>query len=251
MVRHLAPFLIALACFSAAPAPAVAQGNCPQCDLPPQCRGNAHGRPWDRPECQPPSDDEDEDEEEDDEEDDEGDDDEDEPGDDTPPAPPPCVNCEGLPRKCRNPEEYKDLPAQVRRKCRPVEIIVESDIDFGRVVLLKQGSGSVMIDLETGDKLIEGDIEDIGGVTITGEVSVSGTPLEAVEIDFPFSVGMRDGTAQQAEVRQFKTDLPAFPVLDTDGELRFRFTGKLMLDASSTASGRLRGRVPISVSYSR
>jgi len=291
MFRDLALFLIGLLLMIAGATEVRAQGNCPQCDLPPSCRGEKRGQPAHaQPECQAVEDggenDDGSDKEGDEEAGDDGNAEEPAEEQDEQPGPPAqdecppgttrstnpadegrcvrgrddpsdpqdplrrvCDNCELLPRKCRTAEELEKLPLQVRRNCRPLEIIVESDIDFGRVVLFKQGSGSVLIDLATGEKRIEGDIEDIGGVSLTGEVSLVGTPFEPVVIDFPWSVRMRDGSTDQAEIRDFRTDLSGNPTLNSRGELRFRFTGKLMLDATTSASGRLRGRVPISISY--
>lgn len=187
MVRALVLSLLALPVIlaGAAPAPAAAQGNCEQCDLPPRCRGH----------------------------------------------------------------DLAEKPLKFRRQCRRLAVRVESDIDFGRVVLLRQGEGKVIVDLDSGQKRVYGDVEDLGGMTITGRVTVTGTPMEAVRIQFPWSVEMRDRTAPQAQIRDFETDLPTFPTLDIFGELSFRFTGTLVLTERTQASGTLRGRVPISVSY--
>ncbi len=164
-----------------------AQGNCPNCDLPPGCRGNGNGN-----------------------------------GNDN---------------------------GNQNRNCQRLDITIESDIDFGRVVLLGNGEARIMLDLETGQKRLIGDVDDLGGVPITGRAIITGAPFEPVVIDLPNEVAMRDPAGGNARIRDFVTDLPGFPVLGANGQIEFRFSGTLVIDAETHASGKLRGRVPISVEY--
>ena len=162
-----------------------AQGNCPNCDLPPGCRGNGNQKP-------------------------------------------------GKPPK---------------RNCQTLDIQIESDIDFGRVVMLNSSGGRVILDLSTGEKHVIGELDDLGGMPITGQASITGAPFEPLRIDLPTSVTLRDTTGGGAQVRDFVTDLSPAPRLDANGQLSFRFSGTLVIDASTAATGKLRGRIPISVEY--
>ena len=167
-----------------APEPARAQGNCPNCDLPPGCRGNGNQK-----------------------------------------------------------------PKKNGRNCQTLNLSIESDIDFGRMVIMQSGEGRVLMDLTTGDRTVIGDIDDLGGVPITGQATVTGAPFQALRVRFPSQVSMRDATGGQAQIADFVTDLPALPTLDAMGQISFRFSGTLVISSNGGASGRLRGRVPISVEY--
>jgi len=168
-------------------APAMAQGNCPNCDLPPGCRGKGNGNGNGNGNGQP--------------------------------------NCQRL------------------------NITIESDIDFGRVVLLGDGEGRVILDLATGEKTLIGDVDDLGGMPFTGRAMITGAPFEQVVISLPGEVRMRDNQGGNALIRDFVTDVDTFAVLDNFGQLEFSFSGTLVLGADQNAAGNLRGRIPISVEY--
>lgn len=181
----LAAFSLAIPALTGGGADLRAQGNCPNCDLPPGCRGNGNGN--------------------------------------------------GNGNKNRN--------------CQRLEIMIESDIDFGRVVLLGEGEARIMLDLSTGQKTLIGDVDDLGGMPITGRAIITGAPFEQVILNLPGEVTMRDPTGGNARLRDFVTDLDGFPRLDESGRLEFNFSGTLVIEAQTHASGNLRGRVPISVEY--
>ncbi|MXO63805.1 DUF4402 domain-containing protein [Qipengyuania oceanensis] len=126
---------------------------------------------------------------------------------------------------------------------------IESDIDFGRLVLVGSGVGSVLIDLQTGQKVTFGGIDDLGGIAIQGRATITGKPFKAIRVDMPLSVTMSDPGGGRAQLRDFETDLPAFAVLDATGTMTFHFTGRLYTDSAIGLGGVLRGRVPIRVTY--
>lgn len=160
-----------------------------------------------------------------------------------------CPNCD-LPPGCRgNGNQNGNGNGNRNRNCQRLEISIESDIDFGRVVLLGNGEARVLLDLETGQKTLIGDVDDLGGMPITGRAMITGAPFEQIVIDLPSEVAMRDPTGGNARIRDFVSDLSGFPTLDANGQLVFNFSGTLVIDAETNASGNLRGRVPISVEY--
>lgn len=130
-----------------------------------------------------------------------------------------------------------------------VGISVESDIDFGRLVLVGNGVGQVVIDLQTGEKYVTGGLNDLGGISVQGRAVVTGKAYRAIRVDIPGSALMTDPAGGQAELRDIVTDLPPLPVLDGEGKLVFHFTGTLNTDAATAVGGQLRGRIPIRVSY--
>lgn len=156
-----------------------------------------------------------------------------------------CSRCE-LPPGCRG---QGDARPRNGRNCQQLEIVVESNLDFGRVVLFGQNGVQVLLDLETGERHVIGQVDSLGGLPITARATIFGAPLESIRVDLPFEVAMRDPTGGEARIRDFVTDLPPAPLLGADGRLSFRFSGTLVIDAEAGASGNLRGRVPISVEY--
>lgn len=183
----VAAFGLVLTGLAGAGAPLRAQGNCPNCDLPPGCRGNGN------------------------------------------------QNGNGNGNKNRN--------------CQRLEIIIESDVDFGRLVLLGNGDAQVVLDLDTGQKYLTGDVDDLGGMPITGRATITGAPFEQIVVALPGEIAMRDPNGGNALMRDFVTDLEGFPTLDSNGQIQFRFSGTLVIDGDTKASGNLRGRIPISVEY--
>lgn len=164
-----------------------------------------------------------------------------------------CPNCD-LPPGCRSNGNDKDKSngngnGLGRPNCERLNITIESDIDFGRVVLLGDGEGRVILDLTTGKKTLIGDVDDLGGMPFTGRATITGAPFEQIMISLPSEVTMRDGQGGNALIRDFVSDVDTFAVLDSFGQLEFRFSATLVLGAEQVAAGNLRGRVPISVEY--
>ncbi|MDZ4306683.1 DUF4402 domain-containing protein [Allopontixanthobacter sp.] len=133
----------------------------------------------------------------------------------------------------------------------PPEIVltIESEINFGRLVMVGDGVGRVLIDIQTGAKTIIGNLDDLGGLAVQGRATIRGVPRQPVRVEFPTLVTMRDPAGGEAELRDFVTDLGQLPRLDSTGVLEFRFTGTLYTDLAVALGGNLRGRVPIQVSY--
>lgn len=128
-----------------------------------------------------------------------------------------------------------------------LDLSVETDIDFGRIVMIGGGSGTILLDLSTGQRITSGSIDDLGGLPMRGRAVISGGPMRVIRITMPDTVTMTDPTGGTAILRDIVTDLPALPVLDTNGQLEFHFTGTLVADPG--AVGNLRGRIPIRVQY--
>lgn len=130
-----------------------------------------------------------------------------------------------------------------------IALEIESEINFGRLVMIGDGVGRVVLDLQTGTKTVIGNLDDLGGVAVKGRAIIRGAPLQAIRVDFPDSVTMRDPSGGEAELRDFKSDLSELPRLDSTGMLEFQFSGSLYTDVAAAIGGNLRGRVPIQVDY--
>lgn len=130
-----------------------------------------------------------------------------------------------------------------------IDLTIESDINFGRLVMIGDGIGRVLVDLQTGAKTVVGNLDDLGGMAVQGRAIIRGQPRQAIRVNFPASVVMRDPAGGQAELRDFVSDLGPLPRLNDAGTLEFRFTGTLYTDVAVAIGGNLRGRVPIQVAY--
>jgi hypothetical protein len=166
-------------------------------------------------------------------------------------APAPPVSAQGRCERCDLPPGCRGngKPHGKKPDCTQIELTIESDIDFGRLVMVGDGVGRVMLDLQTGQKIAVGGLEDLGGFPIRGHATVRGAPLTAVRVVMPGAITMNDPAGGIAELRDFETDLPPLPILDANGEMDFSFAGTLYTDSRIAIGGTLRGRVPISVSY--
>lgn len=154
-----------------------------------------------------------------------------------------CEKCD-LPPGCRgNGNLKKKLPLD----CTPIAIEVQTDLDFGRVVILGTGAGTVILDLQSGQRYATGGLDDLGGMPVTGKVLVTGAPLSAISVTMPSSVTLTDPAGGSAEVRDFKTTLSPMPILDASGQLVFNFSGTLY--STGLRGGDLRGRFPIQALY--
>ena len=152
----------------------------------------------------------------------------------------------GGPPGCKNngvPSKNPNCPAE------PIALTVDTNIDFGRLVLVGDGVGRVVLDLDSGGKLFFGGIDDLGGFAVKGHATVTGSPNRAVVLNIPTTIVMADPAGGQAELRDIVTNLQSLPVLDGNGQLVFQFSGTLYTDAQTAVGGVLRGRIPISVNY--
>lgn len=129
----------------------------------------------------------------------------------------------------------------------PLIIEIFSDLVFSRLALTGGGQASAEIDAQSGRKTTQGGLINLGGESVQGRGRIVGTPGRPVRLTLPSGVTMTSATGGTAELTDFATDLPAWPVLDASGTLEFSFGGKLKI--SGTLGGNLRGRIPITVDY--
>lgn len=129
----------------------------------------------------------------------------------------------------------------------PMDLSVTSDINFGRIVVINTGNGQILMDPVTGAKVASGELQDLGGMAFSGHAVVSGKPFRSVRIEFPSSVTLSGGTGTTAQLTNLTTNLPAFPLIGSDGTLAFDFSGTL--NTNSPGGGNLRGSFRIRVFY--
>lgn len=129
----------------------------------------------------------------------------------------------------------------------PMNLSIQSDINFGRIVVINTGNGQILMDPATGAKMVSGELQDLGGMAFSGHAVISGKPFKSVRIEFPSTVTLSGGTGTTAQLTDLSTNLPAFPLIGSDGTLAFDFSGTLR--TSSPGGGNLRGSFRIRVFY--
>jgi len=126
-----------------------------------------------------------------------------------------------------------------------LRIEISAQLDFSRVAAGR--GGSVAIDPISGARRLSGDVQDLGGMALSGEAVITGTPGRGVRIFLPATIDLDGDQGRRARVADLATNLGPAPRIGPDGTLRFRFGGRLAV--ASDDDGNYRGRIPIMVEY--
>jgi hypothetical protein len=78
-------------------------------------------------------------------------------------------------------------------------------------------------------------------------VVVRGQPNRAVRVELPTRIELFSLSGSRIAFDQVESDLPSAPRLDSAGNLRFRFGGRLRV--TGDAEGDYRGDLPVTVEY--
>ena len=147
--------------------------------------------------------------------------------------------------QCRLCEAPSTAPVTPEEEV-PLEISVDTDLDFDRLLLATTGNGSARL-APDGTRLTSGSVASIGGRAVVARIVVRGAPGRQVSIDLPKRVELRGIKGGSLVVDSVISDLPSDPTLDSNGKLEFRIGGELILHGD--ADGEYRGDVPVSVDY--
>jgi hypothetical protein len=128
----------------------------------------------------------------------------------------------------------------------PLQIEVETTLNFDRLVLLGDGTGSATL-LPTGEKSATGSVATVSAGAMVGSVTVHGQANRIVRVDLPRQIQLYSVGGSRIEIDNIETDLPGLPKLDSAGNLDFRFGGRVRI--TGDAEGQYRGDVPITVEY--
>ncbi|WP_211306418.1 DUF4402 domain-containing protein [Parasphingopyxis lamellibrachiae] len=132
------------------------------------------------------------------------------------------------------------------RPSRPLHIDIDTGIDFDRMALLDYQGGQAEIDPQTGQRRLTR-LLDLGGLAMRGTVVIRGEPGRAVRVDLPDEVILRAPGGRRVELRDVRSDLPVQPRIGSDGQLRFSFGGRIIVDGEDV--GNFRGRMRVSAEY--
>ena len=119
-------------------------------------------------------------------------------------------------------------------------------LDFGRLIVSGAGEGSATL-LPDGTRQVSGSVEALGLRAMVGEASVRGEPGRSVRIDLPARIELYSMAGGRVTIDEVVADIPAVPKLDSAGNLKFRFGGRIRLSGNS--DGDFRGDLPITVEY--
>ena len=146
--------------------------------------------------------------------------------------------------QCRLCSEPAISPIQ--EAATPVTLQIETSLDFDRLVLGGNGSGTAVI-APDGSRQTSGAVLTIGGRAMVGTVSVRGEAGRTVRVSLPTSITLNGPSGGEVRVEQIRSDLPALPRIGENGTLSFRFGGELHV--SGTADGDFRGNFQVDVDY--
>ena len=127
-----------------------------------------------------------------------------------------------------------------------IDLQIEASLDFGRLIVSGAGEGTATL-LPDGTSQVSGSVEAMSMRAMVGEASVRGEPGRMVRIDLPARIELHSMSGGRITIDELVTDLPGAPRLDSAGNLRFRFGGRIRLSGST--DGDFRGDLPITVEY--
>lgn len=128
----------------------------------------------------------------------------------------------------------------------PLEIEMETTLDFDRIIIDGNGGGTVRL-MPDGTSDSSGDVEQFSGRIRIGRVVIHGEPGRAIQVDFPKSLELTGMKGTTIRVSALITNLPQSPTLDSSGQLAVDFGGELTIDGSS--DGDFRGNLLVRADY--
>lgn len=135
---------------------------------------------------------------------------------------------------------------QAKTSAGPIDLQIEANLDFDRLIVMGAGDGTAML-LPDGTRQVSGSVEAISGRAMVGQARVRGEPGRLVRIDLPSRILLHSLEGAQISIDEIVTDLTAETRLDSAGNLSFRFGGRIRL--SGNTDGDFRGDLPVTVEY--
>lgn len=147
-------------------------------------------------------------------------------------------------RLCAQPAA--SIPAAGTSAGGDVDLQIEANLNFDRLILAGSGGGAVTIrpDGSTG---VEGSVLQAGPRAMVGTIFVHGDANRGLRVDIPHRVELYSLAGGRITLDEIQSDLSSTPRLDAAGNLSFRFGGRLIVSGNS--DGPFRGDIPITVEY--
>jgi hypothetical protein len=127
-----------------------------------------------------------------------------------------------------------------------LQIEVETNLDFDRLVLADSGPGNATLRTDGSDSPT-GSVADISPRARVATVVVHGQPGRLVRIEIPPTVTLFSLEGGRLTFDQVLTDAPDLPKLDAGGNLTFHIGGRLRFAGGE--DGNFRGDLPVTVEY--
>jgi Domain of unknown function (DUF4402) len=128
----------------------------------------------------------------------------------------------------------------------PIEVAIETNLNFGQLVLAGDGQGAALVRPD-GSNGSEGALASVSARAMVGSASVHGLPGRAIRVELPRRIDLYSLSGGRITLDQVVSDLPSLARLDAEGNLNFRFGGRVTVTGES--EGDYRGNVPITVEY--
>src|SRR5438270_13038730 len=127
-----------------------------------------------------------------------------------------------------------------------VELQIESNLNFDRLILSGTGVGSAIIRPD-GSSGAEGSVLEVGPRAMVGTVLVHGDANRAVRVELPRRIDLFSVGGGRITLDDVTTNLAPDPRLDSAGNLSFRFGGRLTISGDTDVP--YRGDLAIPVQY--
>lgn len=128
----------------------------------------------------------------------------------------------------------------------PVKLVVETSLDFDRLVLAGSGAGSALLGPD-GSRQTSGTVVSIGGRAMAGTITVHGEPGRSIRVGLPRTISLFGTSGGEVRIDSIRSDLPTMPRIGSNGSLTIRFGGELHVDG--TLDGDFRGDFSVDVDY--
>jgi len=151
-----------------------------------------------------------------------------------------------LPAQCRLCDQPSTALAPGAANGDDIQIDIETDINFDRLILARPGDGTAVIRPD-GTRTATGSLSEVGARAMVATVVVRGQPNRDVRVEIPTRIELFSLSGGRIAFDQVESDLPAVPRLDSTGRLTFRFGGRLRV--TGDAEGDYRGDLPVTVEY--
>ncbi len=129
---------------------------------------------------------------------------------------------------------------------RPLQIDIETALDFSIAAHTDAGAGSIKLDSRTGLRQFSG-LVGVGGAALRGMVTITGQPFRRIRVELPNRIRLNSTQGAKADVTEITSTLTADPMIGSDGRMVFFFGGKLSV--IDDAAGEFHGRIQISADY--
>ena len=127
-----------------------------------------------------------------------------------------------------------------------IRVEVETSLNFDRLILHGEGEGTAVLRPD-GSRTSAGTVAEMSPRAIAGTVTIHGDAGRNVRIELPRRIVLHSLGGGEVIFDNVTSDLPSMPRLDSMGNLKFRFGGRLRVRGD--AEGEYQGDLAITAEY--